>query len=96
MKIAALIVEYNPFHNGHLRQIKSVRKLVGASGAIIALMSGNFTQRGEISCLDKFTKAKLAVNLGVDLVLELPVQGVLSSADYFAETAISLIQATRF
>lgn len=96
MKIAALIVEYNPFHNGHLRQIKSVRKLVGASGAIIALMSGNFTQRGEISCLDKFTKAKLAVNLGVDLVLELPVQGVLSSADYFAETAISLIQALKF
>ena len=96
MKIAALIVEYNPFHNGHLRQIQSVRKLVGASGAIIALMSGNFTQRGEISCLDKFTKAKLAVNLGVDLVLELPVQGVLSSADYFAETAISLIQALKF
>lgn len=96
MKIAALIVEYNPFHNGHLRQIKAVRKLVGANGAIIALMSGNFTQRGEISCLDKFTKAELAVNLGVDLVLELPVQGVLSSADYFAETAISLIQALKF
>lgn len=96
MKIAALIVEYNPFHNGHLRQIKAVRRLVGANGAIIALMSGNFTQRGEISCLDKFTKAKLAVNLGVDLVLELPVQGVLSSADYFAETAISLIQALKF
>lgn len=96
MKIAALIVEYNPFHNGHLRQIKAVRRLVGASGAIIALMSGNFTQRGEISCLDKFTKAKLAINLGVDLVLELPVQGVLSSADYFAETAISLIQALKF
>lgn len=96
MKIAALIVEYNPFHNGHLRQIQSVRKLVGANGAIIALMSGNFTQRGEISCLDKFTKAELAINLGVDLVLELPVQGVLSSADYFAETAISLIQALKF
>lgn len=96
MKIAALIVEYNPFHNGHLRQIKAVRKLVGANGAIIALMSGNFTQRGEISCLDKFTKAELAINLGVDLVLELPVQGVLSSADYFAETAISLIQALKF
>lgn len=96
MKIAALIVEYNPFHNGHLRQIKAVRRLVGANGAIIALMSGNFTQRGEISCLDKFTKAKLAVNLGVDLVLELPVQGVLSSADYFAETAINLIQALKF
>lgn len=96
MKIAALIVEYNPFHNGHLRQIKAVRNLVGANGAIIALMSGNFTQRGEISCLDKFTKAELAINLGVDLVLELPVQGVLSSADYFAETAISLIQALKF
>lgn len=93
MRIAALIVEYNPLHNGHLYQIKEARKLVGPKGAIIAIMSGNFCQRGEVSCLDKASKAKLAVELGVDLVIELPVLSVLASANYFAKGAISLINA---
>lgn len=93
MRIAALIVEYNPLHNGHLYQIKEARKLVGPKGAIIAIMSGNFSQRGELSCLDKASKAKLAVELGVDLVIELPVLAVLASANYFAKGAISLINA---
>lgn len=93
MQVAALIVEYNPLHNGHLYQIKEARKLVGPRGAIIAVMSGNFCQRGEVSCLDKASKAKLAIELGVDLVIELPTLAVLSSANYFAKGAISLINA---
>lgn len=93
MKVAALIVEYNPLHNGHLWQIAETRKLVGTDGAIIAVMSGNFCQRGSISCLDKFTKANLAVELGVDLVIELPTLAVLASADTFGRMAVSIINS---
>ena len=93
MKVAALIVEYNPLHNGHLYQIKAARSLVGPRGTIIAIMSGSFCQRGELACLDKGTRAKLAVELGVDLVLELPALAVLASANYFAKAAISLINS---
>lgn len=93
MRVAALIVEYNPLHNGHLYQIAQARSLVGPSGAIIAIMSGNVCQRGELACLDKITRAKLAVELGVDLVLELPTLAVLASANYFAKAAISLINS---
>ena len=70
MKITGIICEYNPLHNGHLYQIQQVRK--NGAEAIVAVMSGNFMQRGDVAVMDKFTRAKLAVESGVDLVIELP------------------------
>ena len=72
MKVAAIITEYNPFHNGHEYQIKKTREILGEDTAIIAIMSGNFTQRGEPAIADKLIRASAAVECGVDLVLELP------------------------
>ena len=72
MKVAAIVAEYNPFHNGHQYQIDSARKILGEDTAIIAIMSGNYTQRGELAVTDKLIRAKAAVLCGVDLVLELP------------------------
>lgn len=71
MKISGIICEYNPLHNGHLYHLEQVRR-AGAEG-IVAVMSGNFVQRGDAALLDKFTRARLAIEGGVDLVLELPV-----------------------
>ena len=86
----AIISEYNPFHNGHAYQISQVRKkFEGAK--IISVMSGSFTQRGTPSLLDKWTKARLAVNGGCDLVLELPFTSAVRSAQDFARGAIQLI-----
>ena len=72
MKVAAIISEYNPFHNGHKYQIDKIREILGEDTAIIAIMSGNFTQRGEIAIADKTVRAASAVECGVNLVLELP------------------------
>ena len=72
MKVAAIITEYNPFHNGHKYQIDELRRTLGEDTAIIAIMSGNYTQRGEIAVADKTERAKAAVLSGVNLVLELP------------------------
>jgi len=65
MKITGIICEYNPLHNGHLYHIQQVRK--NGAEAIVAVMSGNFMQRGDVAVMDKFTRAKLAVEAGVDL-----------------------------
>ena len=80
MKVAAIISEYNPFHNGHKYQIDKVREILGEDTAIIAIMSGNFTQRGEIAIADKTIRASAAVECGVNLVLELPFPFCMSSA----------------
>lgn len=90
MKVAAVIAEYNPFHNGHLYHLNETRR----SGAthIVAIMSGSFTQRGEPAVFSKYTRASAAVKNGVDLVLELPVRYSLSSAQHFAEGAVSLVK----
>ena len=79
MKISGIICEYNPLHNGHLYHLEQVRR-AGAEG-IVAVMSGNFVQRGDAALLDKFTRARLAIEGGVDLVLELPVPYALAPAD---------------
>ena len=71
MKTYGIICEYNPFHNGHLYQIEKTKELTGADH-IVAIMSGNFVQRGEPALLDKFARAQIAVRNGVDLVVELP------------------------
>ena len=71
MNLLGLIVEYNPFHNGHLYHLNESKKITNATHTI-AVMSGNFMQRGTPALLDKFTRAEMAVRNGVDLVVELP------------------------
>lgn len=91
MKIAAIIAEYNPFHFGHRYLIEQARK-AGATH-ILAVMSGNFTQRGDCAIFDKHTRAKTALENGVDLVLELPSRYSLMSAEGFARGAVEIITA---
>lgn len=90
MNITAIIVEYNPFHNGHIYHIKNTRRITNCQ-AVIAIMSGNFVQRGIPSLIDKWNKTKIALLNGVDLVLELPVVYSVSSAEFFSHGAISLM-----
>lgn len=90
MNIAGIIVEYNPMHKGHIYHINECKKLTNCDG-IVAVMSGNFTQRGTPSIIDKWLKTKLALQNGVDLVLELPTIYSLSSAEFFAFGSISLL-----
>ena len=84
MKVCGIIVEYNPFHNGHLYHVQQARERTGAD-VVIAVMSGNFLQRGEPAILDKWQRAEVALQNGVDLVVELPIEWAVQSADYFAE-----------
>lgn len=90
MKVLGIIVEYNPMHNGHIYQIQQAKKLINPDYTVI-IMSGNFTEQGNISVLDKFTKAELAIQNGVDLVLELPTIYATSSAEYFAKGAVNIL-----
>lgn len=90
MKIAGIIAEYNPFHNGHAYHLDMVRQKSGADYLII-IMSGNFMQRGVPSMLDKYTRAQMALMNGADLVLELPCLYACSSAEFFAKGAITLL-----
>ena len=87
--IAAIIAEYNPFHNGHAYQIAEVRSKL-PDARIIAIMSGSFTQRGKPALLDKWTRAQLAVQSGCDLVLELPFAFCCRSAQAFARGGVRL------
>lgn len=91
MKIAGIIAEYNPFHGGHAYQIEQTRK-AGASH-IVAVMSGNYVQRGEPACLEKHARAEMALRGGVDLVLELPVPWSCARAQDFARAGVSLLHA---
>jgi len=93
MKIAAIIAEYNPFHNGHKYQLDKARELLGEDTAIIAVMSGNYTQRGEIAIADKTVRAKAAVDSGVNLVLELPFPYSMSSAEFFASAGVHIVNS---
>ncbi|MCT1795557.1 tRNA(Met) cytidine acetate ligase [Helcococcus kunzii] len=90
MKNIAIICEYNPMHNGHIHQIKTIKKEYPESNIII-LMSGSFVQRGEPSILDKFKKANIAIENGVDLVLEMPAIISLQSANYFSYYSVKIL-----
>lgn len=92
MNAAAIICEYNPFHNGHKYHIEETRRRFGATH-IAAVMSGNFTQRGDAAIFDKWQRAETALRNGVDLVIELPVAKALSSAEQFAAGAVGIISA---
>ena len=85
MKTVAIISEYNPFHSGHLYQIQRIREEFGEDTRIVAIMSGNYTQRGHIAFMDKSARAKMAVLEGVNLVLELPFPYSCASAELFAK-----------
>ncbi len=90
MKVAGIIVEYNPFHKGHQYHIQETKRLTGAD-YVVAVMSGDFTQRGIPACLDKFTRAECALACGADVVLELPFCYAAGSAEYFAAGAVSIL-----
>lgn len=90
MKTAGIIVEYNPFHNGHQFHLERTRQETGAD-FVVAVMSGSFVQRGAPALTDKYTRARMALMGGADLVLELPVFFALGSAGDFAAGAVSLL-----
>ncbi len=92
MKTAAIITEYNPFHNGHAWQLETVRRLSRADHLIV-LMSGDFVQRGEPAVFDKYIRAKAALSCGADLVLELPCAAATGSAQRFAEGAAAVLDS---
>ncbi len=90
MKIVAIISEYNPFHTGHMYQIRKIRELFGEDTAIISVMSGNYVQRGDVAIADKIVRAECAVRGGANLVLEIPFPFSMSSAEFFAESGVKI------
>lgn len=90
MKAVGLVTEYNPFHNGHLYHLNKAIELTGADVSI-AVMSGDFVQRGEPAILDKYARASMALNSGVNLIVELPVNYAVSSAESFADGAVKVL-----
>ena len=86
-----IICEYNPFHNGHLYHLEKIKEKYPSS-TIVLVLSGNFTQRGEISIINKWDKTKLALNYGVDLVVELPFIYATQGADIFAKGSINILK----
>lgn len=93
MNVTGIIAEYNPFHNGHKYQLDELRRRTNADHLIIA-MSGDFVQRGVPAVFDKYTRTKMALAAGADLVLEIPVLWATASAEYFALAGVSLLGAT--
>ena len=91
-KVLGIIAEYNPFHNGHLYHLEQSKKIT-SSNYTVAVISGNFTQRGSTSLVDKWSRAEMALHSGVDLVIELPVLYATSSAENFAEGAIKILNS---
>ena len=92
MQAVGIVAEYNPFHNGHLHHLQETKKLTNLP--VIAVMSGSFMQRGEPAFMSKWQRARLAVENGVDLVLELPATFSLRSAEFFARGAVNILKAT--
>lgn len=91
MKTVGIICEYNPLHLGHRKQLRWVRQTVGEDCAIVCLMSGNYVQRGYPAIVDKSLRSKAALECGADLVLELPLNVSLSSAEGFAAGGVRIL-----
>lgn len=91
MEVIGVIAEYNPFHNGHKCHLEKIKELFPNS-LIILILSGNFTQRGEPALISKWDRSSIALQEGVDLVVELPYPFAAQSADFFAKGAISLLK----
>lgn len=93
MRVVGIIAEYNPLHNGHIYHMEESKRQAGSEFCVVA-MSGNFVQRGEPACTDKFTRAEWAVMGGADLVVEIPTVFAVSSAERFAEGGVKTLAAT--
>ncbi len=91
MQSVGIIAEYNPFHNGHKYHLQKSMEMTGAEVSV-AVISGNFTQRGEPALLDKWTRAEIAVKNGINLVLELPVLFAANNAGYFAKGGVEILE----
>ncbi|WP_377889378.1 nucleotidyltransferase [Alkalihalobacillus sp. R86527] len=92
MKTAGVVVEYNPFHNGHLYHLEETKKTTGAE-IVVAVMSGSFLQRGEPALVDKWSRTTMALQNGIDIVIELPYVYSTQKAEVFAKGAVSLLTA---
>ncbi|HHW48052.1 MAG TPA: nucleotidyltransferase [Clostridiaceae bacterium] len=92
MRVAGIVAEYNPFHNGHLYHLNRTRELCSAD-YVVCVMSGNFIQRGEPAIVNKWARAKMALLSGADLVLELPVVYAMASAEFFAWGAVKILDS---
>ncbi len=92
MKICGIICEYNPFHNGHAYLIGQAKKLSDCD-AVVCIMSGNFTQRGELAFLDRYTRARHAILAGADAVIELPTIFATAPAEIFAKGAVKILNS---
>lgn len=93
MKVAGVITEYNPFHNGHKYQLKQIKRQTSADYIVVA-MSGDFVQRGEPAIIDKYERTRMALLSGADLVLELPSVFATASAEFFAHGGVSVLKNT--
>ena len=94
MKAAGIVVEYNPFHNGHLYHIQKTKEITGCD-VLVAVMSGHFVQRGEPALIDKWQRTEAALNNGVDLVIELPYLWCTQSAQQFADGSVALLNLAK-
>ena len=90
--VLGIVSEYNPFHNGHLHNLEESKKIT-KTDFCVAVMSGNFVQRGDTALVDKWTRAEMALKNGVDLVVELPTVYAISSAENFADGAIKILNS---
>ena len=93
-KVLGIVGEYNPFHNGHLYHLEESKKMT-SSNYTVAIISGNFTQRGSTAIIDKWSRAEMAIKNGIDLVIELPVLYATSSAENFADGAIKILDSLK-
>lgn len=91
MRVLGIVVEYNPFHNGHKFHLTESKKYT-APDITIAVMSGSFLQRGEPALADKWTRAEMALSEGVDIVIELPFQYAVQKAEFFADGAVASLK----
>lgn len=93
MNTVGIVAEYNPFHRGHAYHLAETRRLLGGESAVVAVMTGDFVQRGSPAAYSKFARAEAACRCGVDLVLELPLPWCLASAEGFARGAVGILDA---
>lgn len=91
LRACGIVAEYNPFHNGHAYHVAQTKQHM-KSDVVIAIMSGNFVQRGELACVNKWERASVALQHGIDIVVELPVCFSVQAADYFAYGAMKIAQ----
>ncbi|MER2258537.1 MAG: nucleotidyltransferase family protein, partial [Priestia megaterium] len=94
MQAVGIIVEYNPFHNGHAYHLQQAKQQTGAD-CVIAVMSGHFLQRGEPALVSKWSRTRMALAAGADLVVELPYAFSTQKAETFASGAISILESLR-